>query len=136
VDVEPGLVASAVREALRLESPVPLGIREAAADTTVAGEPVAAGTTVNVLFGAANRDPEVFDAPDRFDIRRAETGQLAFGHGSHFCVGAQLAQLEAEVAVAAVLRRNPRLAAGARPSWRPTFATRGVAELRIELDDD
>ena len=122
VDDDPGLVPSAVREALRLESPVPLGIREAAAATTVAGQPVAAGTTVNVLFGAANRDPEVFDEPDRFDIRRAETAQLAFGHGSHFCVGAQLAQLEAEVAVAQVLRRHPRLAPGARPVWRPTFA--------------
>jgi len=134
VDDDPALVADAVREALRLESPVPNGIREAAADTTVAGHQVPAGTTVHVLFGAANRDPEVFPEPDRFDIRRAETAHIAFGHGSHFCVGAQLAQLEAEIAVAQVLRRNPRLQAGARPVWRPTFATRGIAALPIELD--
>jgi cytochrome P450 len=133
VDDDPGLVPSAVREALRLESPVPLGIREAATATTVAGQPVGAGTTVNVLFGAANRDPEVFHEPDRFEIRRAEPAHVAFGHGTHFCVGAQLAQLEAEVAVAQVLRRGPRLAAGARPTWRPTFATRGIAELPVEL---
>jgi cytochrome P450 len=134
VAADPGLVASAVREALRLESPVPLGVRVAAADTTVAGEPVAKGTSVVVLFGAANRDPDVFDEPDRFDVRRADVGQLAFGHGSHFCVGAQLAQLEAEVAVGALLQRNPRLAPGAQPRWRPTFATRGIAELPVELD--
>ena len=76
---------------------------------------MAKGTSVLVLFGAANRDPDVFDEPDRFDVRRADIGQLAFGHGSHFCVGAQLAQLEAEVAVGAVLQRHPRLAPGARP---------------------
>jgi cytochrome P450 len=134
VDADPGLVASAVREALRLEGPVPLGARVAAADTTVAGERVAKGTSVLVLFGAANRDPDVFEEPDRFDVRRADIGQLAFGHGSHFCVGAQLAQLEAEVAVGALLQRHPRLAPGAQPRWRPTFATRGIAELPVELD--
>jgi len=134
VDDDPTLVADAVREALRLESPVPLGIREATTDTTVGGHPVAAGTTVQVLFGAANRDPEVFPDPGRFDIQRSETGHIAFGHGTHFCVGAQLAQLEAEIAITQLLRRNPRLQAGSRPVWRPTFATRGIAALPIELD--
>ena len=134
VEDDPALVPLAVREALRLESPVPLGVRHAAVDTDVAGLPVSAGTAVHVLIGAANRDPEVFTAPDRFDVRRAETAHVAFGHGAHLCIGAQLALLEAEVAVAAVLRRRPRLAPGAQPRWRPTFATRGISELPVELD--
>ncbi len=134
VEEDPTLLGSAVREALRLESPVPMGIRQASADTSVSGFPVPAGTTVQVLLGAANRDPAVFAHPERYDLRRAETTPVAFGHGSHFCVGAQLAQLEAEVAVGEVLRRGPRPAPGASPTWRPTFATRGFASLPVVLD--
>jgi cytochrome P450 len=133
VDADPTLVPSAVREALRLESPVPLGVRTAQRDTTVAGRPAPTGTNVIVLFGAANRDPDVFVDPARFDVRRDATGHVAFGLGSHFCVGAQLALTEAEVAVERLLRRQPTLAAGARPAWRPTFATRGLTELPVEL---
>jgi cytochrome P450 len=125
VEDDPTLLGSAVREALRLESPVPAGARQASTETSVAGVDVPAGTTVQVLFGAANRDPAVFEHPDRYDLLRSETAHVAFGHGSHFCVGAQLAQLEAEVAVGTVLRRRSHLAAGARPTWRPTFATGG-----------
>ncbi len=134
VRADPALAADAVREALRLESPVPMGIREAASPTEVAGQAVEAGDTVYVLFGAANRDPAVFGAPGSFDLRRPETAHVAFGHGSHFCVGAQLAQLEAEIAVREVVRRRPRLRPGARPRWRPTFATRGIDALPIDLD--
>jgi cytochrome P450 len=133
VDDDPALVPGAVREALRLESPVPLGVRTAIRDTTVAGRPAPTGTNVIVLFGAGNRDPDVFADPARFDIRRDQAGHLAFGLGSHFCVGAQLALTEAEVAVERILRRGPRLAPGARPAWRPTFATRGLTELPVEL---
>jgi cytochrome P450 len=134
VDADPGLVPAAVREALRLESPVPLGVRIAERATTVAGVPAPAGTNVVVLFGAANRDPDVFREPARFDVRRDPTGHLAFGLGSHFCVGAQLALVEAEIAVERLLRRRPRLRAGAIPSWRPTFATRGIACLPVDVD--
>jgi cytochrome P450 len=133
VDADLGLVGAAVREALRLESPVPLGIRRAAADTTVAGRPVTRGATVHLLFGAANRDPDVFDRPSTFDVERTETGHVAFGHGSHVCVGAQLAQLEAEVAVTELLRRGPHLVPGFEPRWRATFATRGIAALPVTL---
>lgn len=134
VDAAPDLVPAAVREALRLESPVPLGVRVAQRATTVAGLATPAGTNVMVLFGAANRDPEVFEDPARFDVQRDTTGHVAFGLGSHFCVGAQLAQVEAEIAVERVLDRHPRLQAGAHPTWRPTFATRGIASLPIELE--
>ena len=134
VDDDPALVPLAVREALRLESPVPVAIRQARVDTEAGGVPVPAGTTVHVLLGAANRDPDVFAHPDRFEVLRPETGHLAFGQGTHFCVGAQLALLEAEVALAALLDRNPRPVPGSRPVWRPTFATRGIAQLPVELD--
>jgi cytochrome P450 len=133
VEQDPTLVGAAVREALRLESPVPRVSREAAADTAIAGQAVPRGTPVHLLLLAANRDPEVFTDPGRYDLRRAETGHVAFGHGSHFCVGSQLALLEAEVAVGQVLRHRPTLAPGASPRWRPTFATRAVDALPVLL---
>jgi cytochrome P450 len=130
---DPALVPAAVREALRLESPVPLGVRRAVSDTTVTGLPAPAGTDVLVLFGAANRDPEAFHDPSRYDVLRDQTGHLAFGLGTHFCAGAQLALAETEIAVARVLERRPRLQPGADPRWRPTFATRGIDQLPIAL---
>jgi len=74
--------------------------------------PIAAGTPVTVLLGAANRDPRVFPDPDALDVRRNAEGHLAFLHGAHFCLGAALARLETEIALTAVLRRWPRLRPG------------------------
>ena len=85
------------------------------------------------LVGGANRDPEVFDDPERFDITRKDLRPLSFGGGIHFCLGAQLARIEAAVVFETILRRIPnlRLADPDHPKWRPSFVLRGLTELPV-----
>ncbi|MFE3026171.1 cytochrome P450 [Nocardia tengchongensis] len=91
-------VKTAVTEALRYDSPLQLTKRLATKDVEVGGETIRAGDQVMVCLGAANRDPEVFERPDEFDLIRGGSGHLAFGHGLHGCLGGQLAELLAEEA--------------------------------------
>lgn len=128
------LLPSAIEEALRLETPVPLGVRVATSDVEIAGREIAAGTFVYVLFGAANRDEAAFASPDDFDVTRDTNGHLGFGRGSHYCLGVHLARLEAQTALGAVLERRPRLAPDTVARWRDTFATRGIESLRVVLE--
>jgi cytochrome P450 len=86
-------------------------------------------------LGAANRDPEVFAAPDRLDLRRTPNPHVAFGLGTHFCPGAQLSRIEARAAINALLRRYPRLHLGDRPPvHRTTAVLRGLERLPVRLD--
>jgi cytochrome P450 len=99
------LVANAVEESLRLEPAATVVDRYATADVALAGAAIRRGDLVTVSLAAASRDPAVFPDPDRFDLHRANVRQnLAFAHGPHFCLGAQLARLETRAAVAALLR--------------------------------
>jgi cytochrome P450 len=91
----PELLAGAIEEMLRYESPVQALHRTVVHETPVAGGVVPAGAALQVLYGAANRDQAAFEDPDRFDITRAGRRHLAFGRGIHFCIGAHLARLEA-----------------------------------------
>jgi hypothetical protein len=110
VRADPGLVAAAVEESLRLEPAAAVVDRYATSDTELAGIPVKAGDQVTVSIAGANRDPAVFPGPDRFDVRRPNAARhLAFAHGPHFCLGAHLARLEARVAVTTMLARLPGL---------------------------
>jgi cytochrome P450 len=110
VRAEPGLVPAAVEESLRLEPAAAVVDRYATVGTRLGGTAIQAGDQVTVSITGANRDPAVFADPDVFDVRRANAGRhLAFAHGPHFCLGAHLARLEAQVAVGTLLARLPRL---------------------------
>lgn len=107
--VEPGLVDAAVEEMLRYDCPITDTARIAREDLELDGCPVHRGQTLTASLAAANRDPAVFPDPDRFDPGRDASAHLAFGSGVHVCLGAPLARLEAQVALAALLERLPRL---------------------------
>ncbi|MCW5772271.1 MAG: cytochrome P450 [Rhodospirillaceae bacterium] len=132
---EPPLVENAVEEMLRYDGPSLSMVRVAAEDFTWHGAEIAKGERVFLFQSAANRDPAVFAAPDRFDLRRANAGEhLAFGYGIHFCTGAPLARLEAQVAFPRLLRRFPDLAlADPDPPWSDSILTRGMLEMRVRV---
>lgn len=103
---DPSLLPRAVEEILRVVSPVLSFQRTATCDTALRGVPIAEGQKVLMIYGAANRDPEVFEDPERFDIDRSAP-HVAFGIGNHFCLGANLARMELRVALEEILRRMP-----------------------------
>jgi cytochrome P450 len=127
------LLDGAVEETLRHEGPVETAtFRFAAEPLRVAGVSVARGEQVMIGLAAANRDPGRHLDPDRFDIRRAGAGHLAFGHGIHFCLGAPLARLEARIAIGSLLRRAPGLALDGPPgAWLPGMLVRGLRSLPL-----
>jgi hypothetical protein len=128
---DPALMPNAIEEFLRYDSSVQVTYRVAFEDLDLNGNAVAKDEAVMCLLGAANRDPEMYDNPDALDITRQKINPLSFGGGIHHCLGAQLARIEAEVALATLLRRLPglRLDAADNPQWRPTFVLRGLAAL-------
>jgi cytochrome P450 len=109
VRAEPAALDAAIDESLRLEPAAAVIDRYAAADVELGGAAIARGELVRISIAAANRDPTVFAAPDEFDLGRSRSGNLAFAQGPHVCVGVHLARLEARVALAALLRRLPKL---------------------------
>jgi len=133
---DPTLARNASDEVLRFESSLIATYRTALLDADVAGVPIKAGQRVLCLLGAGNRDPRAFSSPDRFDIGRADASKhLSFGGGIHFCVGAQLARLEGEIAFETLARRLPGLAATpTAPAWRPGLMFRGMSELPARWD--
>ncbi|SDT77700.1 Cytochrome P450 [Streptomyces sp. TLI_053] len=121
-------------EVLRYDSPVQLTSRiSSAPDLTVAGLPAPTGTVVLVMLGAANHDPARYPGPDRFDPTRTDSQPLSFGGGPHFCLGSQLARLEAEIAVPALLDRFPRLAPAGVPVRRDRLVLRGYESLPVTV---
>ncbi|MCY7417143.1 MAG: cytochrome P450, partial [Chloroflexi bacterium] len=129
------LMTGAVEELLRYDSPVQRNRRRATGDVELDGKHIRQDDRVLAFLGAANRDPGMFDEPDRLDVRRAAGRHMAFGHGIHYCVGAALSRLEAPIALDALLRRWPRMALADEPiRWKPNIAFRGLEELRVTLD--
>ncbi len=129
---DPALIASAIEELLRYNSPVQATSRMAAADVVIDGRQIRRGQHVSLMIGAANRDPAHFADPDRLDITRRPNRHLSFAHGPHFCLGAPLARLEGQIAIGALFRRLPRLALATDDvTWRDNFTLRGLTALPL-----
>jgi len=129
----PSLITNAIEEFLRYDSSVQMSGRVALEDIEdLGGKRIPKGESVLCLLGSANHDPAVYpDRPERLDITRPNVKPLSFGGGIHFCLGAQLARIEAEIAISTLLRRLPdlRLDDAENPEWRPTFVLRGLKRL-------
>ncbi|MFE2377426.1 cytochrome P450 [Streptomyces sp. NPDC059398] len=129
------LLDGAVEEMLRYDGPVETATyRHAAEPLRIGSADIAAGDPVLVSLGSADRDPDRFPDADRFDIRRAPQGHLAFGHGIHFCLGAPLARMEGRIAVRTLLERCPALALdpdGGAYQWIPGLLMHGVRKLPV-----
>ena len=131
---EPGLLENAIEELLRYDSPVQATVRIATEDVAIADAVLPKDAVAVVLLGAANRDPAVFPEPDRLDLARENVRHLSFGLGTHFCLGAGLARLEARLAFEGLLSRFPRLTlATDAPEVRPNPFLRGLRSLPVTL---
>lgn len=131
---DPTLVPAMVDELLRHAGPSAYVGRYAVEDVEVGGARIPAGGYVRALLRAANHDPDRFTDPDRFDIHRPDADNVAFGHGVHYCIGARLARLEAEVAIGTLLRRFPDLTLAEPVSFTEVEqAMIGLARLPVQL---
>jgi cytochrome P450 len=129
---EPSVVALAVEEVLRYESPIQMIGRTAIENVEIHGVTIGQGQPVALMLGSANRDPEQFPDADRFDIRRADNRHVAFGHGPHFCVGGALARVVGQVVFGTLPHRFPGLSLGnEQRKWRPYPLFRGLERLPV-----
>jgi pimeloyl-[acyl-carrier protein] synthase len=128
------LVPSAVEELLRYESPSQHTGRIAREDVEIGGKQIRKGQAVMAIMAAANRDPERFPQPDELILDRADNKHLAFGWSSHFCFGAPLARMEAQIAFETILRRLPNLEVASGPlTWRTNSGLRGLTALPVRF---
>ena len=127
------LVGGALGETLRYLPPASLATRIALEPIDLRGHRVEAGQTIQLSLAAANRDPQRFPDPDRFDIARGQAGALGLGHGVHSCIGAGLARMQAAIALRALLDRAPELALDAEPEvvWSPLAGIEGPQALGV-----
>jgi cytochrome P450 len=135
----PGRVATLVEEALRFDGPIHGLHRRTTEDVTLAGKEIPAGQQVFACYAAANHDPAVYDAPDEFQVDRnwkKLPAHMAFGYGIHHCIGANLARLEAEVALSTLYRRLPglRIRPDFEPQQVPGLIFRGWMGLELTYD--
>ncbi|MGJ7923285.1 cytochrome P450 [Neobacillus sp. LXY-4] len=130
----PTLIESAVEEFLRFESPTQLTARVATETIELNGTIIQQGEQVYILLGAANRDPRQFKNPNQLDITRNPNPHLAFGAGSHFCIGSTLARMEAQIAIQTLLGRfNLLQLATSQLQWRELAGFRALKELPISF---
>src|SRR5262245_38485814 len=131
---EPGLLVRAVEEMLRYEPPILFVSRVALADVELAGVALRKGELLHLGLASANRDPEHFADPDRFDVGRTENRHLTFGWGMHFCLGASIARMEGRVAFETLLRRFAAIElVGPPPPWAPATALRTLEHFPVRL---
>ena len=126
----------AVEEFIRYVTPVHNMCRVASADTEVSGVVIPKGNQVVLMYSSANRDEAHFDDPERFDVTRHPNNHIAFGFGTHFCLGASLARLEIKVFFEELLRRTSgwQLVPGTEPVWMPNAFVNGIEAAQVEFD--
>jgi cytochrome P450 len=131
---DPSVIPNAVEEVLRYEGPTHFVGRCVSRDVELYGQKVPEGSIVQLLLGAANRDPRHFPDPDRFDIHREIDHHLGFGYGIHFCIGAALARLEARIVFEEVLQRFPEWQIDRdKAELSPTSTVRGWQALPVAI---
>jgi cytochrome P450 len=130
---QPASVAAAVDELLRFDSPVQISGRTALRETEFAGMSLRTGDRVIAYLGAGNHDPDRFPDPDELHLDRTGVSPLSFGGGIHFCIGAPLARLEAQVALPALFARYPAIALDGAPQRRDSLTLRGFLALPVAL---
>jgi cytochrome P450 len=129
---DPSVARSAVEEVLRYDAPVQMTGRVALEDIELDGATLTKGAFALLLLASANRDPAAFAEPDRLDLGRTDNHHLAFGFGTHFCLGAPLARLEGEIALTSLVRRCPDLAlATDQPRYKENLILRGLEALPV-----
>ncbi|HTO71113.1 MAG TPA: cytochrome P450 [Myxococcota bacterium] len=136
VRADPERVPTAIEEVLRFSSPVQMDPRCATADTELCGQKIGKGTIVITWLGSANRDDSTFREPERFDTARRENRHLAFGFGTHYCLGSNLARLEAQTALRVLLRRTRgfRLATSEPLPLHKSIVFRSFTKIPVELE--
>jgi len=136
IAADPGLIPGAVEESLRYDPSVPAWRRVTTRPVTLAGVDLPAGSRLFLWLAAAGRDEETFARPAEFDLHRTGAeNHLAFGKGLHYCLGANLGKLEAQIAIAELARRHPglRLAPGQRLTFHPNISFRGPQTLLVRV---
>ncbi|MGY2018956.1 cytochrome P450 [Nocardia gipuzkoensis] len=130
---DPTMIANAVNEVVRYESPLRAFSRKTIRDVALAGVTIPEGARVVVMYSSANRDPLEWESPDTFDIRRDASRQLGFGHGTHGCAGQGLARLETQAILAALLERVERIEITGRPQWAMNNIIHRFENLPLQL---
>jgi len=130
---DPSLIHTGVQEMFRYECPLPFFDRYASDAVAVAGRHFPRGTRFGLLYGAANRDPGQFADADSFDIGRKPNRHLAFGGGSHFCLGNHLARLDMEIVFTTLLARFARIELTETPRYKHSLSVRGPSALKLRL---
>ncbi|MBO9431686.1 cytochrome P450 [Sulfitobacter sp. R18_1] len=131
---EPALIGPCIEEVLRFRSPNQFGNRETTAPVTIGGVEIATGSNLHLCIGAANRDPEVFEEPTKFDIGRKPNRHLAFAGGPHVCVGLTLARMEGKIALQRFLNRYPDYEISAARQGGGRIRFHGYATLPARLN--
>ena len=127
------LVPNAVEEILRYESPLQIGNRTTSTDKVIGGKPIPAGTYIHTSIAAANRDPTIFEQPDKIDFSRTPNRHIAFITGIHVCLGAALARYEGKIAFSRLIQKYPAMKAAGEPERMPLARFRGYNSLPVRL---
>ncbi|MET8780561.1 cytochrome P450 [Streptomyces sp. NPDC049097] len=127
------LVPTAVEELMRYDTPLQLFERWVLDEIEIDGTVVPRGAEIAMLFGSANHDPAVFDAPERLDLTRRDNPHISFSAGIHYCIGAPLARIELAASMTALLEKAPTLRLAAEPQRKPNFVIRGLEGLSVEI---